>query len=45
MEKVADLPSDTVTKPTPGMRKAIMDAEVGDDLFGEHATVYPSRKK
>lgn len=39
MRKVIDLRSDTVTRPTPGMRKAIADAEVGDDVFGEDPTV------
>ncbi len=34
-----DLRSDTVTKPTPGMRKAMAEAEVGDDVFGEDPTV------
>ncbi len=34
-----DLRSDTVTKPTEGMRKAIFEAEVGDDVFGEDPTV------
>lgn len=34
-----DLRSDTVTKPTPSMRRAMMDAEVGDDVYGEDATV------
>lgn len=34
-----DLRSDTVTRPTPGMRKAIAEAEVGDDVFGEDPTV------
>ena len=34
-----DLRSDTVTKPTPGMRKAMHDAEVGDDVFGDDPTV------
>jgi len=34
-----DLRSDTVTKPTPAMRKAMADAEVGDDVFGEDPTV------
>ena len=33
-----DLRSDTVTKPTPGMRKAMADAIVGDDVFGEDPT-------
>ena len=34
-----DLRSDTVTRPTPGMRKAIARAEVGDDVFGDDPTV------
>ncbi len=34
-----DLRSDTVTRPTPGMRKAMADAEVGDDVYGEDPTV------
>lgn len=34
-----DLRSDTVTRPTDGMRKAMYDAEVGDDVFGEDPTV------
>ncbi|MFP4228131.1 MAG: threonine aldolase family protein [Salinivenus sp.] len=34
-----DLRSDTVTTPSPGMRQAIADAEVGDDVYGEDPTV------
>ena len=34
-----DLRSDTVTRPTPAMREAMATAEVGDDVFGEDATV------
>lgn len=34
-----DLRSDTVTKPTEGMRRAMYEAEVGDDVFGEDPTV------
>jgi threonine aldolase len=34
-----DLRSDTVTRPTAGMRAAIAAAEVGDDIFGEDPTV------
>ena len=34
-----DLRSDTVTKPTPAMRRAMADAEVGDDVFGDDPTV------
>ena len=36
---VVDLRSDTVTKPTPAMRAAILEAEVGDDVYGEDPTV------
>jgi len=34
-----DLRSDTVTLPTPDMRRAMAEAEVGDDVFGEDPTV------
>jgi threonine aldolase len=34
-----DLRSDTVTKPTAEMRRAMMEAEVGDDVYGEDPTV------
>jgi len=34
-----DLRSDTVTRPSPAMRRAMADAEVGDDLFGDDPTV------
>ncbi len=34
-----DLRSDTVTQPTPEMRRAMADAEVGDDVYGEDPTV------
>jgi threonine aldolase len=34
-----DLRSDTVTQPTPDMRRAMMDAPVGDDVYGEDPTV------
>ncbi len=34
-----DLRSDTVTQPTPAMRKAMAAAEVGDDVYGEDPTV------
>lgn len=34
-----DLRSDTVTRPTPAMRRAMADAEVGDDGFGDDPTV------
>ena len=34
-----DLRSDTVTQPTPAMRQAMADAELGDDVYGEDPTV------
>ena len=34
-----DLRSDTVTKPTPGMRRAMAEADVGDDVLGDDPTV------
>ncbi|MFU8795782.1 MAG: low-specificity L-threonine aldolase [Dehalococcoidia bacterium] len=37
--KVIDLRSDTITHPTSEMRKAMYEAEVGDDVFGEDPTV------
>ena len=40
-----DLRSDTVTKPTPPMRKAMAEAEVGDDVFGEDPTVNALQEK
>jgi len=36
---VVDLRSDTVTRPTPEMRRAMAAAEVGDDVYGEDPTV------
>jgi threonine aldolase len=36
---IIDLRSDTITKPTPEMRRAMAEAEVGDDVFGEDPTV------
>ena len=37
--QLVDLRSDTVTRPTPPMRAAMAEAEVGDDVFGEDPTV------
>ena len=37
--KIIDLRSDTVTHPTPEMRQAMFEAEVGDDVYGEDPTV------
>lgn len=39
MADAIDLRSDTVTKPSAGMRKAMAAAEVGDDVYGEDPTV------
>jgi len=39
MSHGVDLRSDTVTRPSGGMRRAMAEAEVGDDLFGEDPTV------
>lgn len=38
-EGIVDLRSDTVTRPTAEMRRAMADAEVGDDVYGEDPTV------
>src|SRR5438034_690993 len=38
-ESVIDLRSDTVTRPTSAMRRAMAEAEVGDDVYGEDPTV------
>jgi len=39
MPSTIDLRSDTVTRPTPAMRKAMAEAEVGDDVLGDDPTV------
>ena len=44
-DSLIDLRSDTVTRPTPGMRAAIQTAEVGDDVFGEDPTVNRLQEK
>lgn len=36
---LVDLRSDTVTRPTPAMRRAMAEADVGDDVYGEDPTV------
>jgi len=36
---IVDMRSDTITQPTPAMRQAMSEAEVGDDVFGEDPTV------
>jgi len=40
-----DLRSDTVTRPSAGMREAMMRAEVGDDVFGEDPTAEKLQKR
>lgn len=45
MNKPIDLRSDTVTKPTPEMRKAMAEAEVGDDVYREDPTVNKLQEK
>ncbi len=42
---IIDLRSDTVTKPTPGMMQAIIDAKVGDDVYKEDPTVNALEEK
>jgi threonine aldolase len=39
MSEFIDLRSDTVTKPTPEMRRAMFEAEVGDDVYHEDPTI------
>ncbi len=39
MNRSFDLRSDTITRPSAGMRSAMADAEVGDDVYGEDPTV------
>ncbi|MGY1773388.1 threonine aldolase family protein [Blastococcus sp. SYSU D00813] len=39
MSDLVDLRSDTVTRPSPGMRRAMAEAEVGDDVYAEDPTV------
>jgi threonine aldolase len=39
MYGMIDLRSDTVTRPTPAMRRAMAEAEVGDDVYGEDPTI------
>ena len=39
MNAVVDLRSDTVTRPSPGMRRAMLEAELGDDVFGDDPSV------
>ena len=45
MKKYYDFRSDTVTHPTPEMRKAMAAAEVGDAVYGEDPTVKSLEEK
>jgi threonine aldolase len=38
-QPIVDLRSDTVTRPTPGMRRAMLEAPLGDDVFGDDPSV------
>jgi len=39
MKRIVDMRSDTVTRPTPRMRQAMAEAQVGDDVMGEDPTI------
>jgi threonine aldolase len=45
MTKIVDLRSDTVTQPTAAMRAAMMEAKLGDDVFGDDPTVNALQEK
>jgi threonine aldolase len=45
LNKTIDLRSDTVTRPTPEMRRAMAEAEVGDDVYGEDPTINKLEKR
>ncbi len=45
MDHIIEMRSDTFTKPTPAMRQAMADAEVGDDVWGEDPTVHCLEEK
>ncbi len=45
MQKTVDLRSDTVTQPTAAMRKAMFDAALGDDVFGDDPSVNALQEK
>src|SRR5438067_1999775 len=44
-EQLVDLRSDTVTRPTPAMRRVMAEAEVGDDVFGEDPTIHALQRR
>jgi len=45
MPTLVDLRSDTVTKPTPEMRRVMFEAPVGDDVFGEDPSINALQEK
>ncbi|MBW2623092.1 MAG: low specificity L-threonine aldolase, partial [Deltaproteobacteria bacterium] len=45
MPTFVDLRSDTVTKPTPEMRRVMFEAPVGDDVFGEDPSINALQEK
>ncbi len=45
MNKIVDLRSDTTTRPTAGMRAAMMNAPLGDDVFGDDPSVNALQEK
>ena len=45
MTRLVDLRSDTVTRPTAGMREAMMSAPLGDDVFGDDPSVIHLQEK
>lgn len=45
LDNIVDLRSDTVTRPTAEMRRAMAEAEVGDDVYGEDPTVNRLEKR
>ena len=45
MSQIIDVRSDTVTRPTPAMLEAMLQAQVGDDVFGEDETVNQLQSK
>ncbi len=45
MDPFVDLRSDTVTRPTRAMKQAMMDAPLGDDVFGDDPTVHALERK
>lgn len=44
-QKLLDFRSDTITRPTPGMRAAMANAEVGDDVFDEDPSVHALQER